>query len=214
MSVFCFLFGTPSLAESHNTNPNANRFVFDINGIATELECSLISEIKERKLEIVAKGGKILFDMLSNETLRVSIGDKQVIKSTVTFIDGDFTKSASAFAGIDWNKKGMDYSQACGSAQSYATKYALCSLLLLSDSKLDPDSHKPKDYEDNSTDNQNNNFTLQNNNVNVDEIRNAESLDQLKDLYLKVQNIKSEKAKAFLTNELTKRKNKLLGIQQ
>lgn len=81
LSVFCFLFGTPSLAESHNTNPNANRFVFDINGIATELECSLISEIKERKLEIVAKGGKILFDMLSNKTLRVSIGDKQEIFS-------------------------------------------------------------------------------------------------------------------------------------
>ena len=142
----------------------------------------------------------------------ISIGDKQVIKSTVTFIDGDFTKSASSFAGIDWNKKGMDYSQACGCAQSYATKYALCSLLLLSDSKLDPDSHQPKNYDDN--DNQNNNFTVQNNNVQVDEIRNAESLDELKDLYLKVQNIKSEKAKTFLTNELTKRKNTLLGKQK
>lgn len=144
----------------------------------------------------------------------ISIGDKQVIKSTVTFIDGDFTKSASAFAGIDWNKKGMDYSQACGSAQSYATKYALCSLLLLSDSKLDPDNNKPKDYDENSNDSQDNSFAVQNNNVQVEEIRNAESLDELKDLYLKVQNMKSEKAKAFLTGELTKRKNKLLNKQQ
>ena len=74
--------------------------------------------------------------------------------------------------------------------------------------------NKPKNYEDNSTDSQNNNFTVQNNNVQVDEIRNAETLDELKDLYLKIQNMKSEKAKAFLTGELTKRKNKLLNKQQ
>ena len=78
--------------------------------------------------------------------------------------------------------------------------------------KTKNNSNKPKDYDDN--DNQNNNFTVQNNNVQVDEIRNAESLDELKDLYLKVQNIKSEKAKTFLTNELTKRKNTLLGKQK
>ena len=74
--------------------------------------------------------------------------------------------------------------------------------------------NKPKDYNDNSNDSKDNSFTLQNNNVNVDEIRNAESLDELKDIYIKIQNIKSEKAKAFLTNELTKRKNKLLNKQQ
>lgn len=195
---------------------------------------------KLRKIQLEVKGGKNNFNEFAKFNFRnaeqlfdsikpllvkydcymnvdneiISIGDKQVIKSTVTFIDGEFTKSASAFAGIDWNKKGIDYSQACGSAQSYATKYALCSLLLLSDSKLDPDSHQPKNYEDNSNDSQDNNFAVQNNNVQVDEIRNAESLDQLKDIYIKIQNIKSEKAKTFLTNELTKRKNKLLGIQQ
>ena len=195
---------------------------------------------KLRKIQLEVKGGKNNFNEFAKFNFRnaeqlfdsikpllvkydcymnvdneiISIGDKQVIKSTVTFIDGDFTKSASAFAGIDWNKKGMDYSQACGSAQSYATKYALCSLLLLSDSKLDPDSHQPKDYEENSNESKDNNFTLQNNNVNVDEIRNAESLDELKDIYIKIQNIKSEKAKAFLTGELTKRKNKLLSKQE
>ena len=195
---------------------------------------------KLRKIQLEVKGGKNNFNEFAKFNFRnaeqlfdsikpllvkydcymnvdneiISIGDKQVIKSTVTFIDGDFTKSASAFAGIDWNKKGMDYSQACGSAQSYATKYALCSLLLLSDSKLDPDSHQPKDYEDNSNNSNDKRIAVQYNNVQVDEIRNAETLDQLKDLYLKVQNIKSEKAKAFLTGELTKRKNTLLGKQQ
>ena len=195
---------------------------------------------KLRKIQLEVKGGKNNFNEFAKFNFRnaeqlfdsikpllvkydcymnvdneiISIGDKQVIKSTVTFIDGDFTKSASSFAGIDWNKKGMDYSQACGCAQSYATKYALCSLLLLSDSKLDPDSHQPKNYEDNSTNSQNNNFTVQNNNVQVDEIRNAETLDELKDLYLKIQNMKSEKAKTFLIGELTKRKNKLLNKQQ
>ena len=135
---------------------------------------------KLRKIQLEVKGGKNNFNEFAKFNFRnaeqlfdsikpllvkydcymnvdneiISIGDKQVIKSTVTFIDGDFTKSASAFAGIDWNKKGMDYSQACGCSQSYATKYALCSLLLLSDSKLDPDTHKPKDYEENSNDNQ------------------------------------------------------------
>ena len=195
---------------------------------------------KLRKIQLEVKGGKNNFNEFAKFNFRnaeqlfdsikpllvkydcymnvdneiISIGDKQVIKSTVTFIDGDFTKSASSFAGIDWNKKGMDYSQACGCAQSYATKYALCSLLLLSDSKLDPDSQQPKNYEDNSTDSQNNNFTVQNNNVQVEDIRKAETIDELTEFYNRIQNMKSEKAKAFLTGELTKRKNKLLNKQQ
>ena len=194
---------------------------------------------KLRKIQLEVKGGKNNFNEFAKFNFRnaeqlfdsikpllvkydcymnvdneiISIGDKQVIKSTVTFIDGDFTKSASAFAGIDWNKKGMDYSQACGCAQSYATKYALCSLLLLSDSKLDPDEQKPKDYDENSN-TQNNNFTVQNNNVQVEDIRKAESIEELTEFYNRIQNMKSEKAKAFLTGELTKRKNKLLNKQQ
>ena len=106
----------------------------------------------------------------------------------------------------------MSLDQCTGAATTYCNKYCLNNLFLIDDGSNDPDSQKPKDYDDN--DNQNNNFSVQNNNVQVDEIRNAESLDELKDLYLKVQNIKSEKAKTFLTNELTKRKNTLLGKQQ
>ena len=74
--------------------------------------------------------------------------------------------------------------------------------------------NKPKDYEDNSTDSQNNNFTVQNNNVQVEDIRKAQTIEELTEFYNKIQNMKSEKAKAFLTGELTKRKNKLLNKPQ
>ena len=74
--------------------------------------------------------------------------------------------------------------------------------------------NKPKNYEDNSTNSQNNNFTVQNNNVQVEDIRKAETIEELTEFYNKIQNMKSEKAKAFLIGELTKRKNKLLNKQQ
>ena len=74
--------------------------------------------------------------------------------------------------------------------------------------------NKPKDYEENSNVSQNNNFTLQNNNVQVEDIRKAESIEELTEFYNRIQNMKSEKAKAFLTGELTKRKNKILNKQQ
>ena len=74
--------------------------------------------------------------------------------------------------------------------------------------------NKPKDYEDNQNNSQNNNFTVQNNNVQVEDIRKAESIEELTEFYNRIQNMKSEKAKAFLTGELTKRKNKLLNKQQ
>ena len=74
--------------------------------------------------------------------------------------------------------------------------------------------NKPKNYEDNSNNSQNNNFTVQNNNVQVEDIRKAETIEELTEFYNKIQNMKSEKAKAFLIGELTKRKNKLLNKQQ
>lgn len=64
-------------------------------------------------------------------------------------------------------------------------------------------NNKPKVYEEET-----------NNNVQVEDIRKAETLDELKEFYKKIQKMKSEKAKAFLTGELTKRKNKLLNKPQ
>ena len=144
----------------------------------------------------------------------IELGGRLFIKTNATFIDieNNYEETSTAFAAIDFEHKGMSLDQCTGAATTYCNKYCLNNLFLIDDGSNDPDSQKPKDYDDN--DNQNNNFAVQNNNVQVDEIRNAESLDELKDLYLKVQNIKSEKAKTFLTNELTKRKNTLLGKQK
>ena len=69
--------------------------------------------------------------------------------------------------------------------------------------KVQNNSNKPKVYEEET-----------NNNVQVEDIRKAQSIEELTEFYNKIQNMKSEKAKAFLTGELTKRKNKLLNKPQ
>lgn len=60
------------------------------------------------------------------------------IEAEAVFNDGEIT-TVKACAGIDVNKKGMDYSQAFGAASSYARKYALNGLFLIDDTK-DADS--------------------------------------------------------------------------
>jgi len=47
--------------------------------------------------------------------------------------NGGIISKVKAQAGIDVNKKGMDYSQAFGSSSSYARKYALNGLFLIDD---------------------------------------------------------------------------------
>lgn len=69
----------------------------------------------------------------------LEIAGHPVIKSTATFNDGTVAVQSSAFAGVDVNKKGMDYSQSYGSSSSYSKKYALSDLFLLDDTK-DADS--------------------------------------------------------------------------
>ena len=69
--------------------------------------------------------------------------------------------------------------------------------------KVQNNSNKPKVYEEET-----------NNNVQVEDIRKAQSIEELSKFYEKIQKMKSEKAKAFLTGELTKRKNKLLNKPQ
>lgn len=61
------------------------------------------------------------------------------IESSVTFIDGDNPITVKSSAGIDVNKKGMDYAQSFGASSSYARKYALNGLFLIDDTK-DADS--------------------------------------------------------------------------
>ena len=69
--------------------------------------------------------------------------------------------------------------------------------------KVQNNSNKPKVYEEET-----------NNNVQVEDIKKAQSIEELSKFYEKIQKMKSEKAKAFLTGELTKRKNKLLNKPQ
>ena len=144
----------------------------------------------------------------------IELGGRLFIKTNATFIDieNNYEETSTAFAAIDFEHKGMSLDQCTGAATTYCNKYCLNNLFLIDDGSNDPDSQKPKDYDDN--DNQNNNFTVQNNNVQVDDIRKAETIEELTEFYNRIQNMKSEKAKAFLTGELTKRKNTLLCKQQ
>lgn len=73
----------------------------------------------------------------------VTINDKvktvngvMFVESSVKFIDGEFSTTVKAAAGIE-NQKGMTLAQAFGSSSSYARKYALSGLFLLDDNKDD-----------------------------------------------------------------------------
>jgi len=59
--------------------------------------------------------------------------DYPIIKTTCTLM------TSNALAGVDVNKKGMDYAQAFGTSESYSCKRALGNLFLLDDTK-DSDS--------------------------------------------------------------------------
>lgn len=80
-----------------------------------------------------------------NATLTLSdtvhaIGEVPYLMVTATLTDeSGASKTVSACAGIDVNKKGMDVAQCFGSSSSYARKYALNGLFLIDDTK-DADS--------------------------------------------------------------------------
>jgi hypothetical protein len=64
--------------------------------------------------------------------------------TAVLSCNGEFAK-ATAQAGIDPNRKGMDISQSFGSSSSYARKYALNGLFLIDDTK---DADAANDHSD------------------------------------------------------------------
>jgi hypothetical protein len=61
------------------------------------------------------------------------------IESTASIQKDDESRSVTAQAGIDPNRKGMDIAQCFGASSSYARKYCLNGLFLIDDTK-DPDS--------------------------------------------------------------------------
>lgn len=81
----------------------------------------------------------------------VIIGEQPYIKAVAELIDVEAQGEVYAISSIGWaripdNKKGLDSSQLCGSASSYADKYAAGKLLLLDNCKdadaLPPDDNK------------------------------------------------------------------------
>lgn len=77
----------------------------------------------------------------------VQTGDRFYLRADATISDGEHSTMSSAFAREPMSKKGMDESQVTGSASSYARKYALCGLLGIDDSSVDPDD--PANHPDN-----------------------------------------------------------------
>ena len=73
---------------------------------------------------------------LSDEVRELNNG-QIYIEATAVFSNGDASQDVvvRSQAGIDINKKGMDFSQAYGAASSYARKYALNGLFLIDDTK-------------------------------------------------------------------------------
>ena len=67
--------------------------------------------------------------------------------STCTLLHEAGTLSAQGFAIVNVENKNMSVEQSCGSASSYARKYAACGLFAIDDSADDPDkvnAEKPK----------------------------------------------------------------------
>lgn len=73
------------------------------------------------------------------------VGGRVFLKATATLLaaDGNTIRQTDGWAELDTHA-GMCKEQATGAASSYARKYALCGLLAIDDSSLDPDSLEPK----------------------------------------------------------------------
>lgn len=73
--------------------------------------------------------------MLTDKTVETSTGYMYIEARAILTNGPEEMFEVTAQAGIDVNKKGMDDSQAFGSASSYARKYALNGLFLIDDTK-------------------------------------------------------------------------------
>ena len=65
----------------------------------------------------------------------VQVGKRYYVKATATFVDGQDSVQATAYAREAKDKKGMDQAQITGAASSYARKYALNGLFAIDDTK-------------------------------------------------------------------------------
>lgn len=104
---------------------------------APKTQENTFGKYKYRKAEDILEAVKPL---LKSQGLYLSItddiilvGDRFYVKSTASIEDGEFTKSVSALAREEADKKGMDGSQITGASSSYARKYALNGLFGIDD---------------------------------------------------------------------------------
>jgi hypothetical protein len=88
-------------------------------------------DILEAVKPLLAEHNCLLY--LSDEI--ITVNNRNYVKATATFMDGNFTLSVSASAREEESKKGMDGSQVTGASSSYARKYALNGLFLIDDTK-------------------------------------------------------------------------------
>lgn len=87
-------------------------------------------DILEAVKPLLAKNG--LSMTISDEFMHYNM---PFINATVVVTDGIDSVTASAQAGVDPNRKGMDIAQSFGSSSSYARKYALNGMFLIDDTK-------------------------------------------------------------------------------
>lgn len=159
---------------------------------------AMLTEIKD----VLSKHNACL--KLTNDL--ISSGDKHFIKTTATYVnlDTNYQQEASAFAAIDFDKKGMDFGQACGAAQTYCTKYSLNSLFLCDDGSLDADAQAPKGYEENKPQQQPNQYK----NVDFADIDKCNTIEELTNLYNEcIPLLKTDKQKEAFQKKCTHRKN-------
>lgn len=88
-------------------------------------------DILEAVKPLLAKNG--LSMRVTDEVTEV--GGLTFVNASVIVTDGVDSVTASAQAGIDPNRKGMDIAQSFGSSSSYARKYALNGMFLIDDTK-------------------------------------------------------------------------------
>lgn len=126
----------------------------------------------------------------------LNLGDRYYIKATATFTTPQGSISSTAFAREANQKKGMDEAQITGATSSYAGKYALCNLLAIDDSSVDPDATNDHDKRLPSLDE-------------VAEILTAPTTDALNAVYKAL--IKRNVAKGYLTDLCRARKSQIEG---
>lgn len=112
--------------------------------VANKSKSNDFGGFKYRSAESILEAVKpLLLEFKATITLSdelVQLGDRIYVKAIATLRSENESVSTVAFAREAPSKKGMDDSQCTGSASSYARKYALCGLLAIDDSKVDPDT--------------------------------------------------------------------------